>query len=94
VVTRVSPKRGPLKGGTQVTITGSEFSGTTEVEFGGRAASFHVDSGTSISAEAPAGTGLPHGKRTVAITVITPDGPSKTTARGRFHYLKQELAAT
>ncbi len=35
IITSVSPNVGPLEGGTQVTITGSGFSGATAVDFGG-----------------------------------------------------------
>lgn len=56
-VTNVFPTSGSAGGGTSVTITGTNFIGTTAVEFGGIAAqSYVVDSNTQITAIAPAGT--------------------------------------
>ena len=48
-----TPGRGPA--GTVVTITGNNFAGTSQVSFGGIAASFTVNSGTQITATAPVG---------------------------------------
>jgi hypothetical protein len=81
VVTAVSPPEGPPAGGTSVTITGSLFTGATAVFFGSTAAaSFVVNSDTSILATAPAGTGV------VDITVQNSFGPSLTTGPDRFVY--------
>jgi hypothetical protein len=53
-VTGLSPASGPAAGGTVVTITGTNFTGTTQVDFGKVAASsFKVLSNTSITATAP-----------------------------------------
>ena len=81
-VTSISPGSGPTAGGTGVTITGTSFTGVTAVKFGGTAASsFTFNSGTSISATSPAGTG------TVDVTVTTPGGTSATSAADQFTYL-------
>jgi len=49
-----SPTSGPV--GTQVTITGSGFTGASKVTFGGvKATTYTVDSGTQITAIVPAG---------------------------------------
>ena len=48
-----TPGRGPA--GTVVTITGNNFTGTSQVTFSGIAASFTVNSGTQITATAPMG---------------------------------------
>jgi large repetitive protein len=57
-VTNVNPNTGPTSGGTSVTITGTNFSGTTAVRFGSNAAgSFTVNSATQITATSPAGIG-------------------------------------
>ncbi len=70
-VTDIQPDAGPLAGGTTVTISGSGFTGATEVDFGtGQAAQFTVKSDSSITATSPGGTG------TVSITVTTPGGTS------------------
>ncbi|MFE9889246.1 IPT/TIG domain-containing protein [Streptomyces scopuliridis] len=71
VLTSVVPGSGPAAGGTTVVLTGTGFSGATAVRFGATAAtSFTVNSGTQITAVAPAGTG------TVQVTVTTPGGTS------------------
>jgi large repetitive protein len=81
-VTGVSPASGPAVGGTAVAITGTNFTGATSVSFGGlAAASFTVNSATSITAISPAGTG------TVDVVVTTPGGASATFAADRFTYI-------
>lgn len=80
-VTGVGPGSGPQQGGTSVAIAGINFAEATSVRFGtNAAASFTVNSATSITASSPAGTG------TVDITVTTPSGTSAATAAGRFTY--------
>ncbi|MFR9751962.1 IPT/TIG domain-containing protein [Nocardia sp. 004] len=66
----LSPTSGPATGGNNVTITGTNLTGTTSVSFDGTPAAFTVDSATQITATAPAGTG------TVGVTVTTPAGTS------------------
>ena len=57
VVTSITPDRGPIQGGTDVTITGSGLTDTTSVRFGGvEAGRFTVNSDTSITARTAAGT--------------------------------------
>src|SRR5207245_7647279 len=81
-VTGLSPGSGPEAGGTAVTIAGVNLSGTTEVRFGSRAAaSFAVNSASSITALSPAGTG------TVDVSVSGSGGTSETAASDRFSYL-------
>ncbi len=78
----LSPAFGPEAGGTNVTITGSGFSGATAVAFGGTpAASFTVASDTLITAVSPAGTG------TVDMTVTTPGGTSLVVTADQFIYI-------
>ncbi|WP_310723470.1 IPT/TIG domain-containing protein [Streptomyces sp. N2A] len=70
-VLSVSPGSGSVAGGTSVTVTGTNFSGASNVRFGANAAmSFTVNSDTRITAIAPPGTG------TVQVTVTTPAGIS------------------
>ena len=71
-VTSISPSTGPTIGGTQVTITGSGFTGATAVEFGAfSAGTFTVDSDTQITATTP-DVGLPG---LFDLEVTTPGGP-------------------
>lgn len=65
----MSPASGPVAGGTTVTITGTNLTGATAVNFGIPAAtSFTVESATQIIATSPAGTGI------VNVTVTTRAG--------------------
>ena len=70
-VTSLSPASGPAAGGATVTITGTNLTGATAVEFGSNhATSFTVESSTEIAAVSPAGSG------TINVTVTTPNGTS------------------
>jgi hypothetical protein len=81
VVTGINPANGPDAGGTQVTITGVNFTSATAVYFGATAAaSFHFDSDTQITAVSPAGT------RTVDVTVVTTGGTSVKSVADQFSY--------
>jgi hypothetical protein len=89
VVTGVSPNSGSEGGGTSVTITGSNLNGATAVNFGATAAaSFTVESSTSITAISPAG------KSTAQVTVTTPGGTSVQTSEDRFFYIVPPTAFT
>lgn len=69
-VSAVSPSTGSTLGGTSVTITGTNLTGATAVDFGGTAAtSFTIDSATQITAVAPAGAA-----GAVDVTVTSPSG--------------------
>jgi len=71
-VTSVLPNSGPTTGGTNVTITGSAFTGTTKVSFGSVAASsFHVVSGNEVTAISP-----PQSTSIQTVSVTTPEGTS------------------
>ena len=88
-VALVSPTSGPPGGGTQVTITGHDFTGATAVSFGGTpAASFTVTADTSITATAPAGAG------SVDVTVTTPGGQSPTSSADKFTYSTRPVVAS
>ena len=53
-ITALSPSTGLNSGGTSVSITGTNFTGATEVQFGdAEAASFTINSATSITAVSP-----------------------------------------
>lgn len=67
-ITRVQPRSGPVGGGVAVTITGSGFTGATAVSFGSvAAASFEVQSASTITAVTPAETA-----GVVDVSVTTP----------------------
>ena len=81
-VASISPDSGPAGGGTNVTITGTNLTGATAVEFGGAAATnVAVDSATQITATSPAGSG------TVNVIVTTPNGTSPASPSDLFTYL-------
>jgi len=81
-VSGVNPTTGPTSGGTTVTITGTNLSTATMVDFGTTVAtSFTVNSATQITATSPAGTG------TVDVTVVTPGGTSPASAADHFSYV-------
>ncbi|OPF75582.1 hypothetical protein VT50_0224465 [Streptomyces antioxidans] len=77
MISSVSPAAGSTGGGTQVTLTGSNFTQATAVRFGPNfALSYTVVSATQITAVSPPGSG------TVQITVTTPGGTSNGVAFG------------
>jgi alpha-tubulin suppressor-like RCC1 family protein len=80
-VTGVEPGYGPPAGGTQVTITGTNFNEVSAVKFGTAAAvSFKVESETEITAVSPPGTG------DVEVTATTTGGESALGERADFNY--------
>ncbi|WP_330318558.1 ice-binding family protein [Streptomyces platensis] len=75
----VAPNQGSTGGGDAVTLTGSHFTGTTNVRYGSRqAASFTVVSDTTTTTITPSGGGA------VPVSVTTPGG---TGVVGTFYYL-------
>ena len=78
----ISPTSGPEAGGTTVVITGTNFTGVSNVSFGSTsAATFTVNSATEITATSPVGTG------TVDVTVTTSAGVTATSAADQFTYI-------
>ena len=82
-VSKLKPARGPVSGGTTVTLTGTNFNGGgASVDFGGvPAASFSVASPTKIVALTPPGV-----SGTADVTVTTYFGTSAATAADHFKY--------
>ncbi|MFZ2051016.1 MAG: IPT/TIG domain-containing protein [Solirubrobacteraceae bacterium] len=81
-VSGVSPPYGSEAGGSQVNVEGSGFIAGASVEFGGTpAAEVTVNSASSITAEAPPGSG------TVDVKVTTANGTSKTGEADHFKYV-------
>ncbi|MCG8603565.1 DNRLRE domain-containing protein, partial [bacterium] len=66
-----SPASAPV--GTEITISGSNLIGTTEVRFNGTVANFTVDSSTQVRADVSAGS--TSGK----ISLVTPDGTAQSS---------------
>ena len=82
-IASITPAFGPITGGTQLTITGSDFTGVSAVEFGTTpAASVIVDSETEITVTTP--EVLRPGK--VDVTVTTGAGESTNTRYDDFVY--------
>lgn len=78
-VTHLSPPSGPT--GTSVTITGTAFTPSATVKFGATSATgVTYNSATSLTATAPAGSGI------VDVTVTTSGGTSATSSADRFTY--------
>jgi hypothetical protein len=82
-VTGLSPANGPGDGGTTVVITGTGFTGASDVSFGSTAAdSFNVDSDTQITAVSPAA----NMSGVVDVTVTTSAGSSSATSDDQFTF--------
>ncbi|WP_285616721.1 choice-of-anchor P family protein [Kineosporia sp. NBRC 101677] len=88
-ITGISPLTGPTTGGTQVTITGTDFAGATGVEFGGTpGTSFNVNGpGTQITVNTPA-----KAAGVVSVVITSPSGNSTSTSL--FTYLPVNLGPT
>ncbi len=90
-VTGINPNSGPVAGGTSVTITGTNFTGATAVDFGTTAvASFTVVSSTQITTTSPAAAG----PGPVDVTVTTPRGTSPVTPSDVFTYIAAAPSVT
>ncbi|WP_424862745.1 IPT/TIG domain-containing protein [Streptomyces sp. MMS24-I29] len=82
-VTGLLPSSGSTSGGTTVTVTGTNFSGATQVRFGPvNASSFSVVSPTQITAVSPPGAA-----GAVPVTVTTPAGTSAAAPTSYFFYV-------
>ncbi len=82
-VTGVSTPSGPATGGTSLAITGTGFTAATSVAFGTvAAASYTVNSDTSITAVSPVSTA-----GTVHVTVASSGGTSATDVADQFTFV-------
>jgi hypothetical protein len=82
-VTSVSPDAGPLGGNVSVTITGTNFTGATGVNFGTEPSpSISITSPTTIVATVPSVVS----PETVHVTVITTSGTSTRSPADEFRY--------
>ncbi|HVS35593.1 MAG TPA: Ig-like domain repeat protein [Gemmataceae bacterium] len=80
-ITAITGNNGPIGGGTEIAVTGTDFLNTTEVYFGAYTAMYSIVSDTQMNAWSPS---QPAGA--VDITVATPDGTSPTSAADVFQY--------
>jgi len=79
----LAPEFGPVAGGTEVRITGTDFNTASAVKFGDvPAAGFTVDSDTQITATAPKSAVV----GAVDVTVTTVAGTSEVIKTDRFYY--------
>jgi hypothetical protein len=89
-ITNVSPNTGPTSGGTQITITGTNFQSGATVKIGAsQATDVNVVSATSITARTPLGPVT--AQLGVDVVVTNPDS-TKATATGGFTYSVPPLA--
>lgn len=81
-VTRLSPASGPIKGGTVVTVYGTNFSTASAVDFGSNPGT-HVTvvNSDELTVASPAGSG------TVDVSVVTPGGTSAVSSKDRYSYV-------
>ena len=82
-ISGIAPHNGPQTGGNMVTLSGSGFQEVTAVRFGPVAANYRVNCSTSITAEAPPGSGSVH------ITVVTEAGGTSAVSRAGTYRFKR-----
>jgi hypothetical protein len=75
----VSPTQGPVAGGTAIALTGTGFTGTSQVTFGGVAATNLNVADTAITCTTPAGAA-----GVVAVVVTTPGGSASLPTGFRY----------
>ncbi len=91
-VSSLNPDGGPTAAGTAVTITGTRFTATTTLTFGGvPATTVVVHSATSITAVAPA---APLGPNAVAVTATSSLGTSPPSPGDQFTYFETPLVTS
>jgi len=82
-ITSLSKTEGPISGGTNVTITGSNFSGATAVYFGNNpASSFRVVNDKMVTAISP----IAIAASTINISIATTNGSNGPAAVNEFKY--------
>jgi hypothetical protein len=81
-VTKLSPKRGSVKGGNAVVISGTDFTQVSAVHFGHAAARFGATPQGTLLAIAPKAKKAGR----VAVTVTTPGGTSTAAPAARYTY--------
>ena len=87
-VTAVSPASGPLAGGTNVTITGSNFANVTSVTIDGS----ELGSRTVVTATQITGTTIAATELGASDVIVSSSSNGSGTCRGCFSYLLPVLA--
>jgi hypothetical protein len=87
-IASVAPTSGPLAGGTQITIAGTNFVSGARVLVGGRSATTTFVSSTQLRASTPTGAAA----AAVAVQVTNPNGQSATRSNA-FTYIASAGAA-
>ncbi len=82
-VTAINPNSGTIQGGVAVTITGTNLTNASEVEFGSTPATILSDTATQIVVDSPAVNGI----GSLDVTVTTLGGTSVTSNADLFNYL-------
>jgi hypothetical protein len=80
-VTSLGTSTGTTAGGTSVTISGSDFTGATQVLFGSAPATFTINSDSSITATSPVAA-----SGTIDVTVVSPWGGSAASTADHFAF--------
>jgi hypothetical protein len=83
-ITGVSPNSGPASGGYYVTVTGTNFVGTTSVNVGDTMTAFQVVNNTTLSVYIPASDSGPGDSTSIRVT--SPGGTSPNTPADQFTY--------
>jgi hypothetical protein len=86
VVSKISPNKGPVTGGTSVTISGSHFTNATGVKFGSVEVAPGAVLDSSITVVSP-----PNTSATVNVQVTTPSGTSAPVKKDSFKYGKPSV---
>ncbi|MFA4861033.1 IPT/TIG domain-containing protein [Methanoregula sp.] len=87
MITGLSPSGGPVKGGTVVTITGSGFTGTKDVLFGGKSVTgINIINDSQLTVITPQ-----HPEERVLISILTAEGvPGHMEPFTQFQYAYEE----
>jgi hypothetical protein len=83
-ITGIHPNHGGVAGGYYVTVSGTNFLGTTEVTAGETATAFQVIGDTSMSVYIPGSDSGPGDSMSISVT--SPGGTSPSTAADTFTY--------
>ncbi len=83
-ITGVNPNSGPPSGGYYVTVTGTNFVGTTSVDVGDVVTAFQVVDNNTLSVYIPGSDSSPGDSTSISVT--SPGGTSPSTSADQFTY--------